>query len=58
MAQFDLPLDELREYRSASAEPEDFDTFWAKTLQGAREHDLDARFEPVETPSRPSRSTT
>ncbi|MFF2130956.1 acetylxylan esterase [Streptomyces olivochromogenes] len=50
MAQFDLPLDELREYRSASAEPEDFDTFWAKTLQETREHDLDARFEPVETP--------
>jgi cephalosporin-C deacetylase len=50
MAQFDLPLDELREYRSASAEPEGFDTFWAKTLQEAREHDLDARFEPVRTP--------
>ncbi|WP_329530734.1 acetylxylan esterase [Streptomyces sp. NBC_01450] len=50
MAQFDLPLDELREYRSASAEPEGFDTFWAKTLQEAREHDLDARFEPVQTP--------
>jgi cephalosporin-C deacetylase len=50
MAQFDLPLDELREYRSASAEPEGFDTFWAKTLQETREHDLDARFEPVQTP--------
>lgn len=49
MALFDLPLDELRDYRSASAEPEDFDAFWAKTLQGAREHELDARFEPVET---------
>ena len=49
MALFDLPLDELRTYRSASTEPEDFDAFWAKTLQEAREHDLDARFEPVET---------
>ncbi|MFD5624657.1 acetylxylan esterase [Streptomyces sp. NPDC127072] len=49
MALFDLPLDELRGYRSASVEPEGFDTFWAKTLQEAREHDLDARFEPVET---------
>ena len=49
MALFDLPLDELRSYRSASTEPEDFDAFWAKTLQEAREHDLDARFEPVET---------
>ncbi|WP_369244171.1 acetylxylan esterase [Streptomyces sp. R41] len=50
MALFDLPLDELRDYRSASAEPEDFDDFWAKTLQEAGEHDLAARFEPFETP--------
>ncbi|MFI6492989.1 acetylxylan esterase [Streptomyces sp. NPDC050564] len=49
MALFDLPLDELRDYRSASAEPEDFDAFWAKTLQEAREHDLAARFEAFET---------
>lgn len=49
MALFDLPLDQLRNYRSASVEPEDFDAFWGKTLQEAREHGLDARFEPVET---------
>ncbi|MET8781838.1 acetylxylan esterase [Streptomyces sp. NPDC004589] len=49
MALFDLPIDELRTYRSASVEPSDFDAFWAKTLQEAREHDLDARFEPVDT---------
>ncbi|MET7389261.1 acetylxylan esterase [Streptomyces sp. NPDC005529] len=49
MALFDLPLDELRPYRSASTEPEDFDAFWAKTLQEVREHELAARFEPVET---------
>ncbi|GAA3113905.1 acetylxylan esterase [Streptomyces echinatus] len=49
MARFDLPLDELRAYRSESTEPEDFDAFWDKTLQEAREHELDARFEPVET---------
>ncbi|MFE0677152.1 acetylxylan esterase [Streptomyces sp. NPDC058867] len=49
MPWFDLPLDELRAYRSESAAPEDFDAFWSKTLQEAREHDLDARFEPVET---------
>ncbi|MFF3906583.1 acetylxylan esterase [Streptomyces sp. NPDC001848] len=49
MALFDLPVDELREYRSQSVEPADFDAFWTKTLQEAREHDLDARFEPVET---------
>jgi cephalosporin-C deacetylase len=49
MALFDLFLEELRAYRSASVEPEDFDAFWSKTLQETREHDLDARFEPVDT---------
>ncbi|MEU8586048.1 acetylxylan esterase [Streptomyces sp. NPDC048664] len=49
MALFDLPLDQLRAYRSASTEPADFDAFWSKTLQETREHDLDARFEPVDT---------
>jgi cephalosporin-C deacetylase len=49
MALFDLPLDELRTHRSESTEPEDFDAFWDKTLEEAREHDLDARFEPVDT---------
>ncbi|MET9800297.1 acetylxylan esterase [Streptomyces sp. NPDC006368] len=49
MSRFDLPLDELRAYRSASAEPEDFDAFWAKTLDEARSHALDARFERVDT---------
>ncbi|WP_028799558.1 acetylxylan esterase [Streptomyces sp. 142MFCol3.1] len=50
MALFDLPLDELRDYHSASTEPEDFDAFWAKTLQETRRHDLAARFEPFPTP--------
>ncbi|MEU6621486.1 acetylxylan esterase [Streptomyces litmocidini] len=49
MTQFDLPLDELRAYRSTSVEPGDFDVFWAKTLDEARAHALDARFEPVTT---------
>ncbi|MEU9385224.1 acetylxylan esterase [Streptomyces sp. NPDC048279] len=49
MALFDLPFDELREHRSTSAAPEDFDAFWSRTLQEARGHDLDARFEPVDT---------
>ncbi|GGX58868.1 acetylxylan esterase [Streptomyces fructofermentans] len=49
MALFDLPLDQLRDYRSASVEPADFDAFWGATLKEAREHGLDARFEPVET---------
>ncbi|MER5202060.1 acetylxylan esterase [Streptomyces sp. NPDC002825] len=49
MTQFDLSVDRLRTYRSASVEPEDFDAFWAKTLDEARAHELDARFEPVTT---------
>jgi cephalosporin-C deacetylase len=32
----DMPLDELRDYRPAIAEPEDFDAFWSKTLDTAR----------------------
>jgi cephalosporin-C deacetylase len=49
MALFDLPLDHLRSYRSASSEPDGFDRFWADTLAQARQHALDARFERVAT---------
>jgi cephalosporin-C deacetylase len=49
MSQFDLPLDQLRAYRSVSEEPEDFDAFWTKTLDKARDHELGARFDPVAT---------
>jgi cephalosporin-C deacetylase len=33
---FDLPLAQLREYRSAVAGPEDLDAFWARALAAAR----------------------
>lgn len=36
MAQFDLPLDELREYRPPRDEPADFDQFWSTTLAESR----------------------
>jgi cephalosporin-C deacetylase len=36
MPHFDLPLDELREYRPEIREPADFDEFWARTLAEAR----------------------
>ncbi|WP_432055666.1 acetylxylan esterase [Streptomyces sp. bgisy022] len=49
MARFDLPLDGLREYRGSTTEPGDFDAFWSKTLAEARAHDLDVRFEAVDT---------
>lgn len=38
MAQFDLPLAELEQYRPEIAEPADFDDFWAATLAEARTH--------------------
>lgn len=37
MSHFDLPLDRLREYRSDVRLPDDFDDFWASTLEGSRE---------------------
>jgi cephalosporin-C deacetylase len=45
---FDLPLDQLREFRPPRLEAEDFDAFWAVTLAEARKHPLDASFEPVD----------
>jgi cephalosporin-C deacetylase len=36
MAQFDLPLAELQQYRSAVVAPADFDGFWSGTLAAAR----------------------
>lgn len=46
MPLFDLPLDQLREYRSAAVEPADFDPFWQATLTD--QSDLDAVFEPID----------
>jgi cephalosporin-C deacetylase len=48
MAFFDMPLEELERYAPPRQEPEDFDAFWRETLREAREHPLDARFEPVD----------
>lgn len=49
MAHFDLPLEQLREYRPEVPEPADFDEFWKTTLTEAAAHDLDARIEPFAT---------
>lgn len=46
MSLFDLPVEELRDHRSRSVEPADFDAFWSKTLDEARSYELGARFEP------------
>ncbi len=49
MAQYDMPLAQLRAYAPAADEPNDFDAFWARTLAETRAHPLNARFEAVET---------
>jgi cephalosporin-C deacetylase len=36
MPLFDLPLDQLRRYRSVAAEPDDFEAFWRATLEPLR----------------------
>jgi len=44
MAQFDLPLAELQQYRPERDEPADFDDFWRDTLGKSATHDLAAEF--------------
>ncbi|WP_129338441.1 acetylxylan esterase [Cellulomonas endophytica] len=48
MAQFDLPLGELEQYRPELAEPADLDAFWSDTLALTRSHPLDLVMEPVD----------
>lgn len=48
MAYIDLSLEELREYRPARVELEDFDAFWSDTLAQARALPLNPRFERVD----------
>jgi cephalosporin-C deacetylase len=45
MAFFDFPLNELRSYLPEREEPEDFDSFWAQTLQDERAQNFTARFD-------------
>lgn len=45
---FDLPLEALQTYRPERHEPPDFDAFWQVTLDEARQHPLQARFEAVD----------
>ena len=49
MAQFDLPLEELRRYAPDLSEPADLDQFWSRTLAEARAHDLAVNFTPVDS---------
>jgi cephalosporin-C deacetylase len=49
MAQFDLPLDELRAYTPALPEPDDLWPFWERTLAEARSADLAVSATAVDT---------
>lgn len=49
MPLFDMPLEDLRQYRPERLEPPDFDAFWERSLREARAHDLDAVFAPVDS---------
>lgn len=49
MAQYDLPIDQLRAYSPDLWVPDDFELFWSRTLAEARTHDLGATFQPAET---------
>lgn len=46
---FDMPLEQLQTYQPPRTETPDFDSFWQETLAAARQHPLNATFEPVET---------
>ncbi len=49
MPRFDLPLAELRAYRSNAEEPADFDGFWSERLAHSRSKLWPSRFEPYAT---------
>lgn len=52
MALFDQPLTDLVEYRPPVTDPPDFDEFWARTLDEARDAAWAPRLERVEHPLR------
>lgn len=50
MPLFDLPLDQLRDYRPDRDEPADFGAFWSRTLAEAGEFPAAAEFTPYDLP--------
>ena len=62
MSRFDLPLDELQAYDPPRDEPDDFDVFWASTLDASRAKrtpavavDVDSRLETIAEWAEPNR---
>lgn len=47
MPHFDMPLHDLKSYLPERNEPDDFDAFWDATLEDARTHPLNARFDEI-----------
>jgi len=47
MSLFDLPIDELRDFRPERDEADDFDAFWESTLNDSRAARWPTRFEPA-----------
>ncbi len=45
---FDLPYEQLVQYRPERSEPPDFDSFWRTTLEASRQYPQSARFEPID----------
>ncbi len=45
----DMPLEQLRNYNPALAEPDDFDDFWQQTLEETHHFPLNAQFDIIET---------
>lgn len=52
MPYYDLPIEQLRTYRSALARPADFDDFWSEGLGASRPLRRRTTVEPVATPLR------
>jgi len=50
MPLFDMPLEKLKKYKPAAAEPENFDRFWKQTLKDAAAFSLDATFNRLDDP--------
>ena len=48
MPLFDIAAEQLPHYRPEVSEPDDFDTFWDRTLAEARDHDLAMEVVPVD----------
>lgn len=45
----DMPETDLQQYLGSAHEPDDFDAYWHRTLEEARQHAITLETTPVET---------